>query len=131
MAVQWSALTDGDDMTINSTSWVTATWNTGANADFQGGANEAYHIQVEYVVDGTTPTDTFECQVITDTGIGTPEYDTIPVLAFAMDNTPGAGNPNRRSFTISGYYNFRVQGRLTGSTDSTTFKVSFRKATLS
>lgn len=126
MAVQWSSVTDGDDMTVNSTTWVTAQ-DGAADVELTPAANEEVHVSVEYNPQAT-PTDTFEFRVQTTVAATSIEWDTVPVLAFAMDN---GNDPGYRSFVISGYYKVRFQGRLTGSTDSSAYKISWRTATLS
>jgi hypothetical protein len=126
MAVGWGSVVDCDDMTINSTTWVVAE-DGAADVELTLAANQEVHVSVEYNPQAT-PTDTFEFKVSTTVAATSIEWDTSPVLAFALGNTP---DPGYRSFVIGGYYKMRFEGRLTGATDSSTFKISYIIATLS
>jgi hypothetical protein len=73
---------------------------------------DVYHIQIGANSSGT-PTDALEIRVITSTG--TNDDDT-PVFAMSFD--PATTSEEYVSFTISGYYDFTVQVRSAGSTDT-------------
>ena len=126
MAAGWGSLLTGDDMTINSTAWVIAE-DGGADIELQLDPNQELHVSVEFNPGGTTDSFEFEAQTTVETGVTT-EWDTTPILALAMGVSP---DPGYRSFKIRGYYRIRFRGRQTGATDSSTYKISWRVATLS
>ena len=73
---------------------------------------DVYHIQINADNDQATVTDALEIQVLTTCGTN---YDNSPV--FAMSFLPTAVTDEYASFTISGYYKFKVQVQSAGATD--------------
>ena len=88
-------------------------WTDLASAEFTT-ANpfDVYHIQVNADNDPTSVTHASEMQVLTTVG---PNYD--GTLGSAMSFLPGTTGDEYASFTISGYYKFKVQVQSAGATD--------------
>jgi hypothetical protein len=89
------------------------TWTDLAAAEFTtANPYDVYHIQVGANSSGT-PTDALEIRVLTNTGTN---YDDTPVFAMSFD--PATTGEEYASFTIAGFYKFKVQVRSAGSTDT-------------
>lgn len=90
------------------------TWTDLASAEWTtANAYDVYHIQVNADNGSGSVTDALEIRVLTNTGT---QYDNTPV--FAMSFEPSAVTDEYASFTISGYYKFKVQVQSAGSTDT-------------
>ena len=74
---------------------------------------DVYHFQINADNGSGSVTDSLEIQVVTATDTN---YDSTPV--FAMSFTPSAITDEFVSFTISGYYKFKVQVQSSGATDT-------------
>ena len=89
-------------------------WTDLAAAEFTtANPYDVYHVQVNADNSETTVTDALELQVLTNVGTN---YDDTPV--FAMSFLPSTTGDEYASFTISGYYKFKVQVQSAGATDT-------------
>ena len=92
---------------------ISNSWTDLASAEFTtANPYDVYHIQVNADNDQASVTDALEIQVLTTVGTN---YDNPPV--FAMSFLPSAISDEYASFTISGYYKFKVQVQSAGATD--------------
>jgi len=85
---------------------------------------EVAHCEVEYNAP-STPTD--DCIVAVEATLdeSSENWDDTPILTFTISKSP---DPNKRSFTVSGVYKFRVGVYMSGATDTTgTADFSYRK----
>jgi len=82
---------------------------------------DVYHIQINADNNSGTVTDSLQTRVLTYAGT---QYDTVP--AFSASLLPTVVTDEFMSFSFSGFYQFKVQVRSSGSTD--TYDVTASKA---
>jgi hypothetical protein len=84
---------------------------------------ELCQVQLEVDSNGTTDDVDWEIQSSPDDGT---TWDSLPILSGRIDVTSSTVN-QVLTVLISGVEQFRVQGKKTGSTDTITLKVRYRK----
>jgi len=109
-----SEQTDG---TLSSASVTTGT-NSG-NVDLSTYEGAHVHIDANFP---SSPTDDLEVEVYGSTD-GT-NYDDTPMFAFTIDN---GTDPNQVSFVVKDVYAFRVRVARSGSTDTITVTMKYRR----
>lgn len=84
---------------------------------------ELCQVQLEVDSNGTTDDVDWEIQSSPDDGT---TWDSLPILSGRIDVTSSSVNQTM-TVLVSGVEQFRVQGKKTGSTDTITLKVRYRK----
>ncbi len=77
---------------------------------------ELGHIQIDGNINSTAVTDNLQVRVLTTVESTAGGYDTSPV--FAMSYAPASTAVESFTFSMSGYYGFKLQAQASGATDT-------------
>lgn len=108
------------ESTAGSTGAIGNTW-TDIGASVQLNPGELAHEQI--VADTTSGAPSNDAMVRVLTSLSTGNYDVTPALSFTLSSTV---DPNSLSYTVAGFYRYKVQGKSSSNADTFTFTRRWR-----